>query len=492
MPAPRSQDLRLLPAAALGWVAAILGLHAGALLTGGALLGCLAVTAAAAARLRRAPAGRHRRRTHGRSAATAVLAGATAAALLGWSWARAEARGAVVEPYLGSDVVAVLRIDSEPRVLSVGRVLLRATWIAVGSNPHDAPTHPLGVAVSVLADASWMSAVVGERVHAAVRVVETERADAAAALLVAEGGHEVVARAPPVAALVASLRAGLVSASSDLDAQARGLVPGIALGDDRLLPATLEDDLRTVSLTHVTAVSGAHVAMVLGLVLLTLRRLPRAAQAVLGAVVLVALVALVHPAASVLRSATMGGVLLVGLLLGRPRAALPALWASIVVLLAVDPWLAGSFGFVLSVLATSGLLIGAGPIADRLTRLLPRPAALALAVPMAAQLACAPALALLQPAMPVHGVLANVMAAPAVPPATILGLVATLVAPFSAAVAHVLAAWAGVATAWVATVAIWCAALPLATLPWWLAVLGALLGLLARAVLLRSRAGRGR
>jgi competence protein ComEC len=470
MSAPTSQDLRLLPAALLGWLAALVGVRLGPLPAGAALIGALSTTVIAAARLRRAPAGRHRRRTHGRSAATVLLAAATAAGLLGWSWARAEARGAVVQPYLGSSVVAVLRVDSEPRLLSAERVLLRATWVAVAASTEHAPPQPVQVPVSVLADAGWMRAVVGEPVHALVRVVETEPGDPAAALLVAQGEIDVVARAPPVAALVADLRAGLVTASSGLDAQARGLVPGIALGDDRQLPIALEEDLRTVSLTHVTAVSGAHVAMVLGLVLLLLRRLPRAAQAVLGAVVLVALVALVHPAASVLRSAAMGGVLLVGLLLGRPRAALPALWASVVVLLAVDPWLASSFGFVLSVLATAGLLIGSGPLADRLTRYLPRAAALALAVPMAAQLACTPALALLQPAMPVHGVLANVLAAPAVPPATILGLVATLVAPFSPAAAHVLATCAGIATAWVATVATWCAGLPLATVPWWVAV----------------------
>ena len=82
-------------------------------------------------------------------------------------------------------------------------------------------------------------------------------ADESAALLVTEDEVTVVARAPPVAAAVAALRAGLLAACAGLDPQAQGLVPGIALGDDRALPASLESDLRTVSLTHVTAVSGA-------------------------------------------------------------------------------------------------------------------------------------------------------------------------------------------------------------------------------------------
>ena len=476
---PVRRDLRLLPAATLGWAAAFTGVRLGAVPALLLLIGLLALTGAAGARLRRPPGGRHRRSTHGRAAATVLLTGAAATLLTGWSWVRADTRAAVVEPHLRTTVTAVLRVDSEPRMLSGDRALLRATWVGVGS--VGGPSAPLvPVPVTVLADGSWMAVVVGSRVQATVRVAATVPGEESAALLVAQMPAGLVARAPPVAAAVASLRAGLVAATAGLDAQARGLVPGIALGDDRALPVTLADDLRTVSLTHVTAVSGAHVAMVVGLVLVALRRLPRPWQAVLGALVLAALVVLVHPTASVLRSAAMGGVLLVGLLLGRPRAALPALWASVLVLLAIDPWLAGSFGFVLSVLATAGLLLASGPLADRLTRWLPRSAALALAVPMAAQLACTPALALLQPAMPVHGVLANVLAAPAVPPATVLGLVATLLAPVSPAAAQVLASWAGVATAWVASVATWCAALPLATVPWWAAVLAGGAALLLR------------
>lgn len=489
MAVPVRRDLRLLPAAVLGWAGTFVGIRAGAVLGLVLLIGCLTLTAAAAARLWRPPGGRHRRRTHGRAAATVLLSGAAVTLLLGSSWARADARSAEVAPHLRTNATVLLRIDSEPRLLSEGRVLVRAAWIGIGGAGE--PVEPMpAIAVTVLADATWMSVVVGSRMQAEVRVVGTDPGDAAAALLVASGPGELVARAPPISDLVARLRAGLVTASAPLDAQARGLVPGIALGDDRALPVALADDLRTVSLTHVTAVSGAHVAMVVGLVLVALRRLPRRWQAILGGLVLAALVVLVHPTASVLRSAAMGGVLLLGLLLGRPRAALPALWASVVLLLAIDPWLAGSFGFVLSVLATAGLLLASGPLADRLGRVLPRGPALALAVPLAAQLACTPALALLQPAMPMHGVLANVLAAPAVPPATVLGLLATVVAPASAPLAAVLASWAGVATAWVASVATWCAALPFATVPWWVAIVGLGLILGARQLLRVRRAGR--
>lgn len=481
---PASRDLRLLPAAAAGWLGVLIGVRAGPLLGCLLLIACLVTTALALARLWRPPGGRHRQRTHGRAAATVLLAGATAALLVGWSWTRAQARAAAVEPHLRTESEVVLRIDSEPRLLSGDRALLRATWVLPTAGAAADPTWH-AVPVTVLADAAWMDVIVGERVRSTVHVAGTDAGDASAALLVAHTEPVVVARAPPLAALVARLRGGLVAASSGLDAQARGLVPGIALGDDRALPLVLAEDLRTVSLTHVTAVSGAHVAMVIGMVLVALRRLPRWWQALLGGLVLLALVLLVHPAASVLRSAAMGGVLLLGLLLGRPRAALPALWSSVVVLLAVDPWLAGSFGFVLSVLATAGLLIASAPLAERLSRYMPRTLGQLLAVPFAAQLACMPALALLQPAMPVHGVLANVLAAPAVPPVTVLGLVAAIVSPLWPPAAQVLAAWAGVATAWVASVAVWCAALPMATVPWWAGVAGGAGVLMMRALMRR-------
>ena len=56
-------------------------------------------------------------------------------------------------------------------------------------------------------------------------------------------------------------------------------------------------------------------------------------------------------------------------------------------LLLVDPWLARSYGFVLSVLATGGLVLLAPGWARRLAgRGVPRRLAEALAVPLAAQL----------------------------------------------------------------------------------------------------------
>ncbi|WP_284294087.1 hypothetical protein [Luteimicrobium album] len=44
--------------------------------------------------------------------------------------------------------------------------------------------------------------------------------------------------------------------TDDLSPQARALVPGVAVGDVTRLPDDLDTAMRTVGLTHVTAVSG--------------------------------------------------------------------------------------------------------------------------------------------------------------------------------------------------------------------------------------------
>src|SRR5690606_41946490 len=104
-----------------------------------------------------------------------------------------------------------------------------------------------------------------------------------------------------------------------------------------------------------------------------------------------------------------------------------ALCLAVIVLLVADPWLARSYGFALSALATAGLLLLAGPLAAVLGRWMPRPLALALAVPTAAPPACQPVLLLLRPTPPLRGVPANLLAGPAAPFATVVGRVACLV-----------------------------------------------------------------
>jgi competence protein ComEC len=157
------------------------------------------------------------------------------------------------------------------------------------------------------------------------------------------------------------------------------------------------------------------------------------------------------------------------------------------VLLGLDPYLARSPGFALSVVATGGLLLLAPVWADRLSRRLPRPLALAVAAPAAAQVACGPVLVLLQPAVSLVAVPANLLAEPVVAPATVLGVVAALVGTVAPSAAHLIAAVGALGTGWIAAVAHHAAVLPLAAVPWPPGVSGAvLLAALEAAVVVAS------
>jgi len=162
----------------------------------------------------------------------------------------------------------------------------------------------------------------------------------------------------------------------------------------------------------------------------------------------------------------MGAIVLLALALGRPARGVPALSLAVVVLLALDPWLARSYGFALSALATAGLLLLAAPLAAAFARWMPHPLALVIAVPLAAQLACQPVLLMLSPALPLWGVVANLLAAPAAPVATVVGLVACLLVGWLPAVAAALVTIAWLPASWIAAVATFFAGLPGASLPW--------------------------
>jgi len=88
---------------------------------------------------------------------------------------------------------------------------------------------------------------------------------------------------------------------------------------------------------------------------------------------------------------------------------------------------------------------------------------------------------------------ANLLAAPAVVPVTVLGLLAAVISPVSAPVAHLLARFAEPPAAWIAAVAEHSAALPAATLPWPGGLPGAAFALVVAAVaiwVIRRRRGR--
>ena len=178
-----------------------------------------------------------------------------------------------------------------------------------------------------------------------------------------------------------------------------------------------------------------------------------------------AFVVLVTPSPSVVRAAVMAAIVLLTLASGRAPRGLPALALATIVMLVADPWLSRSYGLALSVLATSGLLLLARPLHAGLARWMPGRLALVISVPLAAQLACQPVLVLLSPSISTYSVVANLLAEPAAPVATVVGLASCLLGALAPPLAPVGAWLTWVPASWIAGVATFFAHAPGSSIP---------------------------
>ena len=169
---------------------------------------------------------------------------------------------------------------------------------------------------------------------------------------------------------------------------------------------------------------------------------------------------------SVVRAAAMGTVALIGMGSNGRERGTRCLGAAVFACSLVDPGLAVTAGFALSVLATGGILFLAPAWRDAMMRWLPRWVAEAISVPLAAQVACTPVVTAISGQISLVAVLANLLAAPAVAPATVLGLAGGLVGLVWAPLGQVVAAPAAWSVSWIVVVAQRGAALPTAAVEW--------------------------
>ncbi len=449
-------DVRLLAPALGAWAAVAVGVLAGSVAAG-----ALAATAAVGVVVVLVRARQH-----------AVAAGllATLLAVAGFAVATAlHAHAVATNPVLedrGSQRLELVLTD-DPRALASSlpgapaQVLVRAELVADAS-------HRVGGAVVVLAPAhGWSGLLPGQHVLARATAVPPQRADLTVATLRVRQAPDLVGEPSALQRAAGSLRTGLREAAvRTLGPDSAGLLPGLVVGDTSALPQQVLDDAKVAGLTHLTAVSGTNITIVVGAVLLLVRLAgasPRT-SAVLAGLALAGFVVLARPSPSVLRAAVMGTVALLALVTGRRRQALPALCGAVLVLLALRPALAVDVGFLLSVLATGALVLLAPPwVAALRRRGVPPGVAELLAVPLAAHVATAPVIAGLSGRLSLVAVLANLLAAPVVGPATVLGVAATVVLPAWAPAGEVLVRMTGPEVWWLVRVGRWSAGLPGAT-----------------------------
>ena len=271
-----------------------------------------------------------------------------------------------------------------------------------------------------------------------------------------------------------------------LGTEPAALVLGTAYGDDSLMSSTAREDYKLSGLSHITAVSGANIAIVfLGAYRLVLavrpyrfasayllfrswmqrlrgrgtarsRRpahsqqsaypqqptppnahalpplvyrlstfaIPHRVMVLCGVAAVLAYAMLLDSEGSVIRSLAMGLLGAYAMLRGSGRQSLAALQTTVLMCLLAAPHLAVDMGFALSVTATSALILLGPPLIRLLMRIMPVFCAEMLAAPIVASLWCTPLILAMSGKVPLYSVPANLVAAPLAPLSMLAGLVA--------------------------------------------------------------------
>ncbi|AMW15313.1 hypothetical protein A4E84_13460 [Streptomyces qaidamensis] len=494
-------DLRLVPPALAAWGTAALMLDAAPERVLGVVIGCLVAVGLLALIRRRRTASWPRA-----SAAALLLCVAAAAASAGLHGADLR-RGPV--PGLAREyatVTAEVELTSDPRLTrprvrgdhaAPAAVLIDADVRRVQGAGGTAVTTrapvllivdvskaPPGRATGAPGRSPWLGLLPSTRLRISARLVPamTGGDRIAAVLRVRDQGEpDVVGEPSGPQRLAGRLRTGLREATDGLPADARALLPGLVVGDTSRITPELEEAFKETDLTHTLAVSGANFTILLALLLgppglaqhVERRGLaPRLGislrgTAVLGGALSLGFVVVCRPDPSVVRAAACGAVALLALATGRRRSMIPALATAVLLLVLYDPWLARSYGFLLSVVATGALLTLAPRWSAGLRRRgVPARPAEALGAAAAAQALCAPVVAVLSARVSLVAVPCNLLAEFAIAPATVLGFAALATAPVAMPVAETLAWCAHWPAEWIAQIARTGAALPGAGVDW--------------------------
>ena len=415
-----------------------------------------------------------------------------AAALLLGIW-RAESAAAVPLPVIptGSNVSAVARVADAP-ASSGGGYRFRAE--VVEDPTGDLSALPVGT--NLLVYALPPDALAAQRGRPHLRYGDTLRLSGAvakpdpigdfdyAAWLESEGIVGVMwARQVELAAAGSGLgpmaalhriRTALASGiQRSIPEPAAALGPALLLGIRSELPQSVKESFRTAGMSHLLAISGLHVGVVMTLTL-------AAASGLLGrnhpmAIAIAALVVWGYAILSgldppVVRAAIMGSLFMGQGLLGRGMRGLTALLLAGAVMLAVEPHLLGSLSFQLSFTAMAGVILGL-PLITALTAALSAPLSgsqswparwggyglsllmASVVISTTTTLATVPLVAWHFGATPLMSVPATILAMPAMPAALVGGAATALAGLIAAPLGSLLGTLAWAPLAWLIWVA---------------------------------------
>ena len=204
---------------------------------------------------------------------------------------------------------------------------------------------------------------------------------------------------------------------------------GLLTGSRRGIPKKLMEDFNTTGLTHIIAISGYNITIVIAIITGMLFWLPLKWRFFPAVGAIIAFTLFVGASAAVVRAAIMGILGLLALQAGRQSSVrLTVLWTLFFMLCWNPKYLWYDAGFQLSFLAVLGL-IELAPFLDRWFERVPKILGIreALQMTCAAQLSAVPLIVLLFGRLSLIAPIANVLVAPFIPLAMLFGFAGTII-----------------------------------------------------------------
>lgn len=213
---------------------------------------------------------------------------------------------------------------------------------------------------------------------------------------------------------------------------------GLLIGQRSNLPESLSDALTAASLTHIVAVSGYNLTiLVRGMQRLRSKK-SRYQTVLLGAALMLLFVVLVGPSASIVRAIMVSSLSLLAWYFGRRIKPLLLLSLVAAITALYNPlYLWADIGWYLSFLAFFGVLVVAPLLSSRLGKWGQRPLGGLVSETIAAQVMTVPLILYIFGRTSLYGLLANLLVVPTVPFAMLLSFV-------SAGVGMVMPLWGGI------------------------------------------------
>ncbi|MFM1825795.1 MAG: hypothetical protein RLZZ37_430 [Actinomycetota bacterium] len=253
------------------------------------------------------------------------------------------------------------------------------------------------------------------------------------------------------------IRTNFILSAKRISSEGSELLPGLILGDTRFQSKTLKEEMKLSGLTHLTAVSGGNIAILIVALSFLLRKtkINLKVQIVFILIFLLFFALLVRTEPSVIRASLMAAIVLISLLYGVFRQAINALLITICVALLLDPNLATSWGFSLSVFATFGLLFFTEPILKYLIKFFPwlnQNLLMVFSVALAAQFSTMGLVAGFTGLISIWSVFANILVSPIVPFVTILGYLGLIISNLNTSLAIIFNLPASIFANWIVMV----------------------------------------